>query len=77
MAADSTARNLTDRVDALASALQAAGVPPEQSAGLLAAAARATMSAVLLDALIDEGTTAGAHARIESGSLADVISLAA
>jgi hypothetical protein len=75
VAADSTARNLTDRVDALAAALRAAGVPPEQSAGLLAAAARATMNAVLLDALIDEGTTAGARA--ESGSFADVFRLAA
>ena len=62
---------------ALAAALQAAGVPPDRSAGLLAAAARATMSAVLLDALIDEGMTVGAHARDESGALADVISLAA
>jgi hypothetical protein len=77
MAADSTARNLTDRVDALAAALRAAGVSPEQSAGLLAACARATMNAVVLDALIDEGTAAGVHARAESGSLADVISIAA
>ena len=75
MAADSTARNLTDRVDALASALRAAGVSPEQSAGLLAAAARATMNAVLLDALIDEGAAVGARAG--SGSRADVIRLAA
>jgi hypothetical protein len=53
MAADSTARNLADRVDALAAALRDAGVPPEQSAGLLAAAARATMNAVLLDAVLE------------------------
>jgi hypothetical protein len=54
MAAASTARNLTDRVDALAAALRAAGVPPERSAGLLAAAAEATMHAVMLDALLEE-----------------------
>jgi hypothetical protein len=54
MAHDSTARNLTDRVDALAAALRDAGVSPDQSAGLLAAAARATMNAVLLDALLEE-----------------------
>jgi MoxR-like ATPase len=54
MAADSTARNLADRVDALAAALRAAGVPPEQSAGLLASAAAATMNAVMLDALLED-----------------------
>jgi hypothetical protein len=52
--ADSTARNLTDCVDALAAALRDAGVPPEDSAGLLAAAARATMHAVMLEALRDD-----------------------
>jgi hypothetical protein len=54
MAAASTARNLADRVDALAAALRAAGVAPERSAGLLAAAAEATMHAVMLEALLDE-----------------------
>jgi hypothetical protein len=61
MASESTARNLSDRVDALAAALRAAGVPPEQSAGLLAAAARATMNAVLLDALLEERTATAAR----------------
>ena len=56
MPADSTARNLTDCVDALAAALRDAGVPPEESAGLLAAAARATMHAVMLEALLNEVT---------------------
>ena len=60
MAADSTARNLTDRVDALAAALRAAGVTPEQSAGLLAAAATATMNAVMLEALLEDGQAAPA-----------------
>jgi alkylhydroperoxidase family enzyme len=54
--AESTARNLTDCVDALAAALRDAGVSPEESAGLLAAAARATMHAVMLEALLDDGT---------------------
>ena len=54
MTADSTARNLTDCVDALAAALRDAGVSPEDSAGLLAAAARATMHAVMLEALLDD-----------------------
>ena len=56
MTADSTARNLTDCVDALAAALRDAGVSPEDSAGLLAAAARATMHAVMLEALLDDVT---------------------
>jgi hypothetical protein len=54
MAAANTARNVTDRVDALAAALRDAGVPPERSAGLLAAAATAAMNAVMLDALLEE-----------------------
>jgi len=54
MAADTIARNLTDRVDALAAALRAAGVPPEQSAGLLAAAATATMNALVLEAVLEQ-----------------------
>ena len=57
MTADSTARNLADCVDALADALRDAGVAPEDSAGLLAAAARATMHAVMLEALLDEAAT--------------------
>ena len=52
--AESTAASLAERLDALAAALRAAGVPPERSAGLLAAAAEATMHAVVLDALLDE-----------------------
>jgi hypothetical protein len=54
MTYDSTARNVAQRVDALAAALRAAGVSPEHSAGLLAAAARAAMNAVLLDAVLEE-----------------------
>jgi hypothetical protein len=76
MASDSTARNLADRVDALASALRDAGVSPEQSAALLAAAARATMSAVVLDALLEERPRPAAGAGADSGA-AQVFHLAA
>jgi non-ribosomal peptide synthetase component F len=58
MASDRTARNVAERVDALATALRAAGVSPEHSAGLLASAATAAMNAVMLDALLEEGQTA-------------------
>jgi hypothetical protein len=72
--ADSTARNLTDCVDALAAALRDAGVSPEDSAGLLAAAARATMHAVMLEALLHDAT---APAPAGSPAAAPPISLAA
>jgi hypothetical protein len=62
MPSDSTARALTDRLDALAAALRAAGVSPERSAGLLASAATATMHAVTLDALLDGPSDAPAAA---------------
>jgi hypothetical protein len=58
MALDSTSRNVTDRLDALAAALRAAGVSPERSAGLLASAATAAMSAVMLDALLEDNRRA-------------------
>jgi len=54
MALDSTARSLSDRVDALAAALRAAGVTPERSAALLASAAEAAMHALTLEALTEE-----------------------
>jgi len=63
MALDSTSRNVTERLDALAAALRAAGVSPERSAGLLASAATAAMNAVLLDALLEENHTAASPAR--------------
>jgi hypothetical protein len=49
MALQSTAITLTERVDALAAALRAAGVPQEQAASLLASAATASMHALVLD----------------------------
>jgi non-ribosomal peptide synthetase component F len=77
MAAESTARNVAQRVDALAAALRAAGVSPDQSAGLLAAAATAAMNAVMLDAVLDDlhaGTTVPAT---EVGPRTQPIQLAA
>lgn len=62
MPSDTTARTLTDRLDALASALRAAGVSPEQSARLLASAAEATMHAVTLDVLLEAAPVAVAPA---------------
>ena len=53
MASESAAAVLSERIDALAAALRAAGVPPERSAGLLAGAAAATMSAVVLEAMLE------------------------
>jgi hypothetical protein len=58
MAFESTAIVLTERIDALAAALRAAGVSPERSSSLLAAAASATMHALTLDALLEEGPKA-------------------
>jgi hypothetical protein len=63
MALDSTSRNITERLDALAAALRAAGVSPERSAGLLASAATAAMNAVLLDALLEENHAVAVPAR--------------
>jgi len=51
------AETLTDRIDALADALRAAGVAPDRIATILASAATATMNALVLDAVL-EGNTA-------------------
>ena len=66
MAADKTARNVAERVDALAAALRAAGVSPERSAGLLASAATAAMNAVMLDAMLEENQVATGTPAIEA-----------
>jgi hypothetical protein len=57
MAIESTAFTLTERVDALAEALRAAGVSQEQAASLLASAATASMHALMLDAVLDDFAT--------------------
>ena len=77
MPADKTARNVAERVDALAAALRAAGVPPEQSAGLLAAAATAAMNAVVLDAVLEEINAGTPVAVTEVGLVAQPVRLAA
>ena len=60
MAVESTAIVLTERIDALAAALRAAGVSQEQSSSLLASAASATMHALTLHALLEEQPQAAA-----------------
>jgi DNA-binding ferritin-like protein len=77
MATDSTARNVAERVDALAEALRAAGVSPDRSAGLLAAAATAAMNAVMLDAVLEDMHAGTAAPVTEVGPLAQPIRLAA
>jgi len=54
VAVESAASALSERLDALAAALRAAGVPASRSAALLATAAEATMHAVTLEALREE-----------------------
>jgi hypothetical protein len=44
---------LTDRIDALAEALRAAGVDDDRIATILGSAATATMQALLLDAVVE------------------------
>jgi hypothetical protein len=48
-----SAQTLTDRLDALADALRAAGVAPDRVATILGSAASAAMQALLLDAVVD------------------------
>jgi hypothetical protein len=49
-----SADTLTDRMDALAEALRAAGVAPDRVAGILSSAATATMNALVLDAVLED-----------------------
>jgi hypothetical protein len=62
MAVESTAITLAERIDALATALRAAGVSQEQAASLLASAATASMHALMLDALLDDRPSAAGAA---------------
>jgi hypothetical protein len=52
-----SADTLTDRMDALAEALGAAGVAPDRIAGILASAATATMNALVLDAVLQDNAS--------------------
>jgi hypothetical protein len=73
MAVESTAFTLTERVDALAEALRAAGVSQEQAASLLASAATASMHALMLDAVLDDfAAPVPATAETVSAERADV-----
>jgi coenzyme F420-reducing hydrogenase delta subunit len=49
------AESLSERIDALAAALREAGVAPERIASILGTAATATMYALMLDELTEEG----------------------
>jgi hypothetical protein len=54
MRPEHTAFTVSERIDALAAALRDAGVPEEQRARVLAAAATAALHAVTLDAVLAE-----------------------
>lgn len=56
-----SAESLSERIDALAAALHAAGVAPDRIASILGTAATATMHALVLEALVDEGARAPAE----------------
>ncbi|HLY94008.1 MAG TPA: hypothetical protein VKP14_04090 [Gaiellaceae bacterium] len=56
---DTTAARLGDRIEALAVALENAGVPPERSAALLGSASAATLHALTLVALRQPPAPAG------------------
>lgn len=53
-----TVTTLTEKMDALADALRAAGVEQERIAKILGSAAEATMHALMLDAVLDEQAAA-------------------
>jgi len=53
-----SAESLSARIDALAAALRAAGVAPDRAASILGTAATASMHALVLDSLADEGAAA-------------------
>ena len=50
-----SAELLSERIDALAAALREAGVAPDRLASILGTAATATMYALMLDELTEEG----------------------
>jgi hypothetical protein len=77
MRPESTALNVSERIDALAAALRAAGVPAEQASGLLAAAATAAMHAVTLDAVLAESHASDQTDRPEADTPKQPIRLAA
>jgi len=60
-----SAESLTARIDALAAALRDAGVAPDRIASILDTAARATMYALVLEALADEVAPARATPSVQ------------
>jgi hypothetical protein len=56
-----TAESLTERIDALAEALRAAGVSADRVSTILGSAATATMHALMLDVVLDENAEAAQH----------------
>ena len=60
------ADSLTQRLDALAEALAAAGVDADRVAGILGLAATATMNALLLEAVAEENLLGRAPATVET-----------
>ena len=77
MRPESTAINVTDRIDALAAALRAAGVSPDQTSRLLSSAATAAMHAVTLDALLDMAPVPSPSAQAEATPVQQPVRLAA
>ncbi len=66
MRPESTALNVSERIDALAAELRSAGVAPELSSRLLASAAAAAMHAVTLDAILSEPQPAPRFAELQA-----------
>jgi hypothetical protein len=58
---------LTEKMDALADALRAAGVEPARVARILGSAAEATMHALMLDAVLDEQSAEATATRVAAG----------
>jgi hypothetical protein len=77
MRPESTALNVTDRIDALAAALRAAGVAPEQATRLLSSAATAAMHAVTLDARLDMAAASSSVAHVDETPAQQPVRLAA
>jgi uncharacterized NAD-dependent epimerase/dehydratase family protein len=57
------ADTLTERMDALAEALRAAGVAPDRVAAILTSAATATMNALVLDAVLEDNAAGATTTR--------------
>jgi hypothetical protein len=63
---------LTEKMDALAAALRAAGIGPERVARILGSAAEATMHALMLDAVLDEQLAAAAATTVPAAGEAEL-----